>query len=777
MLSWYGIRHAQVLRTLSLYSPVIKMPVRNPSYRSSIAAPSAPSLRTVNSQSKTCTVASIAQARFSSFQRFSNASVEYANTTHVPMPSTRTAAHRSCAVMRRGSLSSRKLSSLSAAQTDLHSHQTEREASEVGRVTAEQFAEKMHNLGMSVHDDIAVAVSGGSDSISLAILLSEWRRRLLGDDKSKWNKIYCVVVDHGIRDSASLEADMVEEWAIKYDLEPIKLRVHWPDGKLPNLSKLQTTAREQRYQQLEEFCQAKNVQHVFVSHHADDAVETLLLRLFRASGVIGLATMQEVSSASDYITLVRPLLSFRKQQLRQVCLDYDQEWIVDPSNEDLEFDRNRVRYAMEQFVVEADHPEGAYREDDEELAKSGGKPVATNGPILSSSATRKPIVTPAIVAETDPLAPSEQHRIHWAELEHLLHIMRAARESLASHSNEALSTSSVFIPSMSACILAPDQLSAWQEDIGGHNLCRIVSHVTNAAYMPRLASAKTQIRMLSEYLDGYRRGDPGITSTVCKRHLGRSKMTFLDSSMRVLAATRDIAQRESAKSVTVRFVKTDIPPHQIVHEPPQAIRTIVREWRMGSPAKSRVIEYPAVLDGEVAENEQQSKTQGRANKSQFQLHRMFWYGQVTFDDRFHIHLFVPVKGVYADAPPTDWIVRNCENGDKGRITRQARRLRRHNVFSLVDSRNVKVRFVPHEFWEMSPVIVADGNKDIVCLPQFPALELGYMLGRVRPVPDSLHPHFPRVLTHAEPVQTTWDWSSSSTEWLDGVKQPADRILP
>ena len=95
-----------------------------------------------------------------------------------------------------------------------------------------------------------------------------------------------------------------------------------------------------------DWCLANDCSHLFVAHHADDQVETFLLRLARGSGVDGLAAMA-LSSTRDGIIVARPLLGFTKAQLTATCRELDQPWIEDPSNQNPAGARVRFRQAQE----------------------------------------------------------------------------------------------------------------------------------------------------------------------------------------------------------------------------------------------------------------------------------------------------------------------------------------------------------------------------------------------------------------------------------------------
>src|SRR5205814_1395896 len=86
---------------------------------------------------------------------------------------------------------------------------------------------------------------------------------------------------------------------------------------------------------------------VLTGHHLDDQAETFIMRLARGAGVRGLAAMRRLAPVpgSD-VALLRPLLGWRRAELEQLCADSGLKPAQDPSNEDEQFERVRVRRAL-----------------------------------------------------------------------------------------------------------------------------------------------------------------------------------------------------------------------------------------------------------------------------------------------------------------------------------------------------------------------------------------------------------------------------------------------
>lgn len=189
---------------------------------------------------------------------------------------------------------------------------------------------------IKVAGDIAVALSGGGDSMALTKLLSEHAKTVHG------LRIHALIIDHGIRpesaEEATLTAERVKNWA---HVTPYVL----PLNLGPLASKIQETARNARYAAFKNYCDEKDIKALFLGHHSDDLFETMLFRLAKGSGVDGLAGMSEVSIWDDNKVLIRPFLQFPKTQLQYTCKNYGIDWIEDFSNCDLRFSRARFRGA------------------------------------------------------------------------------------------------------------------------------------------------------------------------------------------------------------------------------------------------------------------------------------------------------------------------------------------------------------------------------------------------------------------------------------------------
>lgn len=186
---------------------------------------------------------------------------------------------------------------------------------------------------------LAVAVSGGGDSLALCLLAHGWARRRGG-------RITALTVDHRLRRTSTAEARQVAAWLRPRSISHRTLT--WNEeggnegGGEGSKANLQARAREARYRLLAGWCRDNQALHLLTGHQLDDQAETFLLRLARGSGVDGLAAMAPVV-ALEGVRILRPLLPVGGEQCRRYLRRRAQPWIEDPSNRDTAFGRVRVR--------------------------------------------------------------------------------------------------------------------------------------------------------------------------------------------------------------------------------------------------------------------------------------------------------------------------------------------------------------------------------------------------------------------------------------------------
>jgi len=181
---------------------------------------------------------------------------------------------------------------------------------------------------------IGIAVSGGPDSLALLLLAAAARTGL----------VEAATVDHGLRAESRAEAEMVARICAELRVPHEILAVEWSE---PPSSAIQERAREARYRLLAGWLVERKLKALATAHHADDQAETILMRLNRGSGLRGLAGMRATSVVpGSRLPLLRPLLSWQRAELEQLCAAAGLEPAVDPSNSDDQFERVRIRKAL-----------------------------------------------------------------------------------------------------------------------------------------------------------------------------------------------------------------------------------------------------------------------------------------------------------------------------------------------------------------------------------------------------------------------------------------------
>ncbi len=201
-------------------------------------------------------------------------------------------------------------------------------------------------------DRVAVAVSGGADSVALLRVLLELRSEL---------GIVLVAVahfNHGLRGEAS-DADQafVAELATQHSLEFFCGRGDVRDHALGAKLSTEAAARELRYRWLTSLAEAHKLNAIATGHTLDDQAETVLLKFLRGAGTRGLAGIypeiaiaarlgRDIDPGMRGARIIRPLLGVTRDEIEQYLTTHGQQWREDETNLDHRFTRNRVRHEL-----------------------------------------------------------------------------------------------------------------------------------------------------------------------------------------------------------------------------------------------------------------------------------------------------------------------------------------------------------------------------------------------------------------------------------------------
>ena len=182
-------------------------------------------------------------------------------------------------------------------------------------------------------NQIAVAVSGGPDSLALAYLA-----QVLSIKEKIRVKFF--IVDHRLRENSNKEAKKIKLFLKKFD---INCQILLWSGKKPK-SNIQSIARKNRYELLLTNCKKNNIRHLLIGHHIDDLYENFFIRLLRGSGLKGLTSFGEsVEEKNKNVSILRPLISLEKNDLTFITKNIFDFYLEDPSNQNLNFQRTRIR--------------------------------------------------------------------------------------------------------------------------------------------------------------------------------------------------------------------------------------------------------------------------------------------------------------------------------------------------------------------------------------------------------------------------------------------------
>jgi len=195
---------------------------------------------------------------------------------------------------------------------------------------------------LDVKENLAVAVSGGPDSLALAFLTKCYSL------KNKV-KVKYFIVDHKLRKESSLEAKTTKDILKKINID---CKILLWNGKKPSKN-IQAVARNKRYLLLAEECKKNNIEYLLLGHHINDLFENFLIRLVRGSGLNGLISFSKKTKYKNQkLNIIRPLLDIEKKDLIYISKKVFNFYIKDPSNINKEFKRTRIRNLLQSLEKE-----------------------------------------------------------------------------------------------------------------------------------------------------------------------------------------------------------------------------------------------------------------------------------------------------------------------------------------------------------------------------------------------------------------------------------------
>ncbi len=228
-----------------------------------------------------------------------------------------------------------------------------------------------------VHHDarMVLAISGGRDSVALTAAVAALAPR------RGWNLVPTVAhVQHHLRDNGEAEQDAAFVAALA---ERYRLPARRADLDLSACGgNMEAVARHHRYAALTRIAAQVGATFVVTAHHADDQLETLLMRLLRGASVKGLAAMawRRPLAAKSGTALIRPMLAVDRAQIEEFLSDVGQDWREDRTNADTSRLRARLRQQVLPALrdIDARAPRRAVRLADHLRQVNGLIELATN---------------------------------------------------------------------------------------------------------------------------------------------------------------------------------------------------------------------------------------------------------------------------------------------------------------------------------------------------------------------------------------------------------------
>ncbi len=200
-----------------------------------------------------------------------------------------------------------------------------------------KFENTLINKGMlSKNQRIILGVSGGVDSMCMLDLFMSI--------KDRWKlEIYVVHINHKLRGiSADADADIVKRYCQIHNISFILEEIDVEDMAKRHKKSFEEMAREIRYQVFNKYKKELCADKIAVAHNQNDQAETVIMRFLRGSGIDGLAGMEHIRADG----VIRPLLSFSREEIENYANDKYIEIGVDETNTDIKYTRNRIRYKL-----------------------------------------------------------------------------------------------------------------------------------------------------------------------------------------------------------------------------------------------------------------------------------------------------------------------------------------------------------------------------------------------------------------------------------------------
>ena len=194
-----------------------------------------------------------------------------------------------------------------------------------------------NEINLELGDSIVVGVSGGPDSMALLYILNEFKEKM---DL----RLICAHVNHNTRKENEIEEKYLREYCSKNNItfECIK-KTNWGDDNFEN------EARSVRYNFFEELVEKYSAKYLMTAHHADDLIETILMRIVRGSTLKGYSGFSRIVEKYNY-RIVRPLITLTKDEIIEFDKNKNIKYFIDSTNNEDKHTRNRYRHVILPFL-------------------------------------------------------------------------------------------------------------------------------------------------------------------------------------------------------------------------------------------------------------------------------------------------------------------------------------------------------------------------------------------------------------------------------------------
>ncbi|EGW30517.1 uncharacterized protein SPAPADRAFT_157650 [Spathaspora passalidarum NRRL Y-27907] len=224
----------------------------------------------------------------------------------------------------------------------------------MNRISLDAFSNvlrKYFNTADVLPRRVAIALSGGADSMLLTYLLTQYKHL-----HSPHTEIYAITIDHKYRPESTDETkhirDIVKQWDVHHVVKTLSY-----DQEVSSIGNFEEVARHKRYLKFENVCKSKQISALFMGHHLDDQLETFIQRLQGNSSLYGLAGTRKITrlprndlSPIDNhhsVFVYRPFWQFEKRDIVDTCQFNGVRYFNDPTNQDIDLTRrNYLRHLI-----------------------------------------------------------------------------------------------------------------------------------------------------------------------------------------------------------------------------------------------------------------------------------------------------------------------------------------------------------------------------------------------------------------------------------------------